>query len=141
MNENSYTEPRGARTLAAVIAELKDEIKEFGQTRVRIFLTELREDIQKFKGGAILTLAGVALLATAWLFLNLAVVGLIAAAFWGSPFAWFFAFLIVGGCWLIIGAALGFAGIKRFRGLAPKKTIAVLQKDKVWLQQEARNQI
>jgi len=61
-------------------------------------------------------------------------------AFWGNSYTWFLSFLIVGGCWLILGATFAIVAVKQFQGLTPNKTIEVLKEDKVWLQQEARNQ-
>jgi hypothetical protein len=49
-------------------------------------------------------------------------------------------FLIVGGCWLILGATFAIVAVKQFQGLTPNKTIEVLKEDKMWLQKEARNQ-
>jgi uncharacterized membrane protein YqjE len=141
MSETRYTGTPNGRSLGEVIAEIKDELKDFMQTRVQMLVNEMREKIQNSKKAAILVVAGLVLLATAYLLLNLALVGLIAVAFWGSPYAWFLSFLIVGVVWLIIGGMLALMAAKQFKGLAPEKTINVLKEDKVWLQQEARSQV
>lgn len=140
MNEPRYAE-RQERSLGEVVVEIKEELKEFLQTRVQILIAELREAVKNSKSGTILGGTAALLLGTAWLLLNLALVGLIAVAFWGSPYAWFYAFLIVGMFWAILGGMLGLAAARKFQGLAPKKTIEVLKQDKVWLQQEARSQV
>jgi uncharacterized membrane protein YqjE len=140
MNETRYSE-RNGRRLGEVVAEIKDELKEFLQTRVQMLIAELREAAKNSKSAMIFGGAAALLLGTAWLLLNLALVGLVAVAFWGSPYAWFFAFLIVGMFWAILGGMLGLAAIRKLQGLAPKKTIEVLKQDKVWLQQEARSQV
>ena len=141
MNRNSYAESQGP-TLAGVVAEIKDETKEFVQTRVQMFQAELREKVATWKSGALLAGVGVLLLGTAYLLLTLALVGLVAVAFWGSPYAWFLAFLIVGALWGIIGGILAFLAVREFRrqGIAPKKTLEVLREDKMWLQSEAGSQ-
>ena len=141
MNRNSYAESQGP-TLAGVVAEIKDETKEFVQTRVQMFKAELREKVATWKSGALLAGVGVVLLGTAYLLLTLALVGLVAVAFWGSPYAWFLAFLIVGAFWGIIGGILAFLAVREFRrqGIAPKKTLEVLREDKMWLQSEAGSQ-
>lgn len=141
MNDARFAAERNGRTLGEVIAELKEEIKDFAQTRVQMFANEMRDKIRESKSAAIYVAIGIVLLGTAYLLLNFALVGLIAVAFWGSPYAWFLAFLIVGMCWLILGALMTFLAVRRFQGLAPKKTIEVLREDKVWLQQEARHQV
>jgi uncharacterized membrane protein YqjE len=140
MSETRYIGANNGRTLGEVLAGVKDELKDFMQTRLQMFVNEMREKIQNFKRAAVSGAAGLLLLITAYLFLNLALVGLVAVAFWGSPYAWFLAFLIVGGFWLIMGGMLALMAVKQFQGLTPSKTIEVLKADKVWLQQEVRNQ-
>ena len=140
MLDVKYATERNGRTVGEVIAELKDEVKDFVQTRVQMFVSEMREKIRDSKSASIYAAAGIILLGTAYLLLNLALVGLLAVAFWGSPYAWFWSFLIVGVCWLILGGVLGALALRKFQGLAPRKTIEVLKEDKIWLQQEAKYQ-
>ena len=140
MRETRYVGVPNGRTLGEVVSEVKEEIKDFMQTRLQMFVNEMREKMQNSKKAAVWGAAGLVLLATAYLLLNLALVGLVAVAFWGSPYAWFLAFLIVGFFWLIVGGMLAMLAIKQFQGVTPTKTIEVLKEDKVWLQQEARNQ-
>jgi uncharacterized membrane protein YqjE len=140
MPDTRYVEPNG-RSLAEVIGEIKEEVKEFVQTRVSMFAAEMREKLNNSKNGAMY--AAIALLfgAVGFLVLTLALAALVAAAFWGSPYAWFFGFLIIGLLWTVVAAMLGIAAVRQFRDLAPKRTIQVLKEDKIWLQNEARNQI
>ncbi len=140
MSDARFATERNGRSVAEVIVELTDEVKDFVQTRVQMFVSEMRDKIRESKSASIYAAAGLILLGTAYLLLNLALVGLVAVAFWGSPYAWFLAFLIVGACWAILGGMIALMGFRKFQGLAPKKTIEVLREDKIWLQQEARNQ-
>ena len=130
-------------TLAGIVAEIRDEAKQFVQTRVEMFKTEFQEKVSAWKAGALLAAVGLLFLGTAYLLLTLALVGLVAVAFWGSPYAWFLAFLIVGVFWGMIGGVVAFLAVREFRsqGLAPKKTIEVLREDKIWLQSEAGSQV
>lgn len=140
MHETRYVDTN-ERSLADVIGEIKDEVKEFMQTRVSMFVAEMREKLKNSKSGAIY--AGVAL-ALGWMgfiMLSLALAALVAVAFWGSPYAWFFGFLIIGVLWTMLAAMLGLAAVRQFRDLAPKRTIQVLKEDKIWLQHEAQNQM
>jgi uncharacterized membrane protein YbhN (UPF0104 family) len=73
--------------------------------------------------------------------LSVALAALVAVAFWGSPYAWFFGFLIIGLLWTIMATMLAIAAVRQFRDVTPKRTIQVLKEDKIWLQHEARNQI
>lgn len=140
MHESRYVDTN-ERSLAEVIREIKDEVKEFMQTRVSMFVAEMREKIDNSKSGAIC--AGVALVLgwAGFLMLSVALAALVAVAFWGSPYAWFFGFLIVGVLWTMLAAMLAIAAVRQFRDLAPKRTIQVLKEDKIWLQREAQNQI
>jgi uncharacterized membrane protein YqjE len=140
MPDTRYVETN-ERSLAELIGEVKEEVKEFFQTRVSMFVAEMRETIDKSKNGAIF--AGIALVLgwAGFLMLSVALAALVAVAFWGSPYAWFFGFLIIGLLWTIMAAMLAIAAVRQFRNLAPKRTILVLKDDKVWLQHEARNQI
>ena len=85
MNETRYAENH-TRNLAAIIAEIKDEIKDFVQTRVAMFKSELRETLDAWKTAVPLAGIAVLLLVTAYLLLTLAVVGLVAVAFWDNPY-------------------------------------------------------
>ncbi|HET7441089.1 MAG TPA: phage holin family protein [Terriglobales bacterium] len=142
MNKNNYAETHGP-SLGQVAAEIKQEIKEFGQTRLQMFKAELKEKITAWKAGALLAAVGLLFLGTAYLLLTLALVGLVAVAFWGSAYAWFLAFLIVGVFWALVGGIVAFMAVREFRaqGVAPRRTIEVLKRDKIWLQEEARGQI
>jgi uncharacterized membrane protein YqjE len=129
------------RSLAEVIGEIKEEVKDFVQTRVSMFVAEMREKLNNSMNGAIY--AGIALVLgfVGLLMLSVALAALVAVAFWGSPYAWFFGFLIIGLLWTILAAMLAIAAVRQLRDLAPKRTIQVLKEDKIWLQHEARTQI
>ena len=138
MNETRYAENH-VRSLAAIVAEIKDEIKDFVQTRVEMFRSEMRETLNAWKTAVPLAAIAVLFLATAYLMLTLAVVGLVAVAFWDNPYRWFLAFLAVGVLWTIGGGILGWLALREFqsKGLFPRKTIEVLKADKIWIQSEA----
>ena len=141
MSEVRYTVHEGnGRSLAAVLAETRDEIKDFIQTRLQLFVSELKEKAENSKKAAILGGIAAVLGVTAFLLLTLAAVGLIAVAFWGSPYAFFWGFLIMGLFYALIGGMLAIGAARQLKGFAPKKTMEVLKEDKVWLQSEARSQ-
>jgi uncharacterized membrane protein YqjE len=139
MPETQYKE--NGRSFAEVIREVKEETAGFVQTRVSMFVAEMREKIGASKNGAIFAAVALALGWVGFLLLSLALVALVTVAFWGSPYAWFFGFLIIGLLWVSIAAMLGIAAVRYFRDLAPKRTIRTLKEDKLWLQSEARSQI
>ena len=140
MSDATYS-VREERSLAAVVAEIKDEVKEFVQTRVALLTAELKSNMADLKAAIPLALIGLVLLGTAYLLLVLALVGLVAVAFLGNPYAWFFAFLIVGGFWLIVGGLMAYMAYSKLRksSLMPRKTVETLKADKQWLENEARS--
>ena len=138
MNETRYAENQ-TRNLAAIVGEIKAEVKDFVQTRVEMFKSELRETLDAWKTAVPLAAIAILLLTTAYLLLTLAVVGLVAVAFWDNPYRWFLAFLTVGLLWSIGGGVLGWLALREFqsKGLFPRKTMEVLKADKIWIQSEA----
>lgn len=136
-------ELNNGRTLAGVVAELKDELKEFISTRIQMLQSELREKAKTLKVAAPLGIVALVLLGTAYLLFTLMIVSLIVVAFEGSPYQWFLAFLITGVLWSIGGGMCALFAWREFKdqGLAPKKTIKVLKEDQIWLQTEARTQV
>jgi uncharacterized membrane protein YqjE len=131
------------RSLAGIIAEIRDELKEFIQTRVQLFQSELKETAASVKVALPLVIVATTLLATGYLLLTLALVGLVAVAFWNNPYVWFFSFLIVGFLWLLGGMMMAFLALNQFktRAVFPNKTMEVLKADKAWLHSEARSQV
>ena len=131
------------RSLASVINEVKDEFKEFVQTRLQMLRSEINEKVRSIKTAAPMMVTGVLFLCTAYMLLTLSLVFLVSMAFYNNPYRWFLSFLIVGVLWAIFGGiAMAFAVRElRSRGLVPKKTIKVLREDQIWLQNEARTQI
>ncbi len=140
MNHETTT---NGRNLADLLAEIKNEIRDFLQTRIAMLKTELREKSKNLKTAMVLAVSGLLLLTTAYLLFTLALVGLILAAFPGSVYRWFFAFLAVAVLWTIIGAMAAYFAKRELelRGILPKRTIEVLKGDKVWVQTEVKNQI
>lgn len=138
-----YDTTTNGRNIASLLAEIKDEIRDFLQTRIAIFKTELREKSQNLKTAAILAVSGLLFLTTAYMLLTLALVGLVAAAFSTSAYRWFFAFLAVGILWSIVGGIAAYFAKRELelKGLLPKRTIEVLKGDKVWVQTEVKSQI
>jgi uncharacterized membrane protein YqjE len=126
------------RPVAEILAEMKDEFLEFARTRVSMLRTELLTARDAVK--AAIPLAGVAVifLTTAFFLLTAALVGLVLAAFPHTIFRWFFACLIVGVFWGILGAVAGLLVVKTFKGrnMVPTRTLEVLKRDKLWIQNE-----
>ena len=126
------------RSLGAIIAETKDELKSFINTRVRMIKAEFQESLGSIAIGLGLSLLCLGLLTIASLLFTAAVVAVVASAFAGNPYSWVLAFVIVGAIWSAFAAIAGTFAYRQFRNIFPKRTIQVLKADKVWLQSEAR---
>jgi uncharacterized membrane protein YqjE len=139
MNNAKYVEYENHH-LTDVIRDLGEQLKSFLNTRVAMFKSELLENIKDSSKAAVYGVIALVFLATAYLLLTLAAVAVIAVAFAGSAFAWFFALLIVGVVYFMLGGVVALVAKREFRGLTPKHTIRVLKQDKVWMEAEARSQ-
>ena len=142
-NGRTYNGTTNGRNLTSLLAEIRDEISDFLQTRISMLKTELREKSSNLKTAALLAATGVLLLSTAYLLITLALVGLVVLAFPNSPYRWFLAFLIVGLLWTVFGGIAAYFAKRELelRGLLPRRTIEVLKGDKIWVETEVKNQI
>ena len=138
-----HNESANGKRLGAIVAEMKEELREFAQTRIEMFKAEVREKTKTLKIAAPLAAVGALLLATAYLLFTMALVGLAVAFFADSPYRWFFAFAIVAVLWTLLGGIAAYFAKREFelKGLMPRKTIKVLKEDKIWIQAEAKNQL
>jgi hypothetical protein len=142
MNSGAEMNPH-ERSLAAILGEMKQELKEFVETRIAMVKSEFRDKLVHWKVAAPLAGAGVVLLGTAYLLITLALVALAAVFIGDTPYRWFFALLGVGVLWTVLSGISLYIAKREFElnRLMPQKTMAVLKGDKLWLQNEARSQI
>ena len=128
-------------SLRAAAAGALHELKDFVDTRIEMARAEFQESLRAVRVGVPFVLCALAFGATGFLMLTVAAVAIVTVAFAGSPYQWFFAFLIVGVLWIAIGAIAAFFAYNEFRGQGrfPKRTLEVLRADKAWLQNEARS--
>jgi hypothetical protein len=136
-------EVNNGRSMAEILAETRDELKQFLETRIALLRTELSEKISLVKHAAPLVAVAAVFLGTAYLMFILTLMGLAWALLPANPFRWCFAFLSVSLFTAILGL-IAFSVAKRhfaFRKLVPERTIGVLKNDRVWIQSEVKNQI
>ena len=133
---NDYSKAPPERSLGDLIAELKHEATGFFTTRVEMFRSEFQETMRGWKSLLPLAVIAVVLLATAYALFTLAVVSLVVVAFWGNPYHWFFV-------WAVSGVLVAFFAKVTFRnrGLFPRKSLSVLQADRLWLQMETKGHL
>lgn len=132
-----------ARTLADIASEMKRELKEFVETRLELFKSEIREKTANWKTAAPLAVVGLLLLATSYLLFTATIVALAAVLIGNTPYRWVFALLGGGVLWGFLGGIALYIAKREFalKRLVPQRTIAVLKEDKAWLENEARQQI
>jgi uncharacterized membrane protein YqjE len=128
------------KSLAGLIAETKQEIREFVTTRVGLLKAEFSEKARIFKYAIPLLLVTAALLLAAWMTLTFALIALLHGMFLPSPYAWLWAALIIGGFYLVLGIVVGWFAYSEIKsvGMAPNRTLQVLKQDQIWLQNEVR---
>jgi uncharacterized membrane protein YqjE len=140
MNRAEYN---NGRTVADVLADMKEELREFVETRLTMLKTELQDKLQTLKIALPLVVVGVVLLGTAYLLFTLAAVGLVAAFLPDSPYRWCFAFLAIAALWTVLGGIAAYLAKYEFamKEMMPRKTIEVLKQDKLWIQAEVKTQV
>ncbi len=131
-----------SKTLPELIAEVKDELKDYAATRLAMLRAEIRDKLASIKLAAPGLIAGLVLVATGWLLFTAFLVCAIASAFASVMWRYPIAFLIVAALYSIGGfIAITFAWqqIKQTR-VKPEHTIRVLKDDQIWLQTEVKTQ-
>ena len=124
------------RTLQGMLQEIKNEIKDFVQTRFEIFKQEMQDKLSAYKSALPMAVAGMLFIATAWFLITGSIVAAIALAL-----GWPLAFLIVGFAYFIVGAIAGWLAYKEVTSetITPERTLQVLKQDQVWIEQEAKS--
>jgi hypothetical protein len=104
---------------------------------------EMKEKMATLKASAPMLVVGALVAITAFWVLTAALIALLYVAFAGSAYATFWACLVVGVVFAVIGSGalwFGYQNIRR-EGLLPERTIKVLKEDKIWFQNEARTHL
>jgi uncharacterized membrane protein YqjE len=133
---NYVNHEKNGKSLSATINELKEEFKEFVQTRYQMLQAEMNEKLSAWKTGIPLMLVGAVLAFVAFLLLTGALVVVVAI-----PLGVAWALAAVGLLYLILAvvtAWIGYAEISHNQ-LKPERTLRVLKEDQVWMQNEARS--
>jgi len=128
------------KSLAAVLSETGEEVKEFVRTRVSMLQAEVHEKVQTFKYTVPMLAGALVLLLAGWITLTFAAVAALHAWLMPNAYAWAWAGLIVAGVYIISGIAVGLFAYGEIKqaGVAPKRTLSVLKQDQDWIQKEAR---
>ena len=128
------------KSIATILSETKDELKQFVTTRVSMLKTEMDEKISRLKAVIPLAVVAALFLVSGWMVLTFALIALLHGLFLPSVYAWLWAGLIVTAVYLLVGAIAGWLAYSEIKAtnLTPTRTLKVLQQDQVWIQNEAR---
>jgi len=139
----NVVEMRDERPLSAIVAEIREELKDFLNTRVQMMKAELNETLDAAKIALPLSAVGAAFLFVGFVMFTLALVALVWIPFAGSPYAWFYAFIIIGFVWVSLGGIVALFALNEFRGRGrfPQRTVQILKADKAWLETEAKRNL
>jgi hypothetical protein len=128
------------KSIGAVLAETKEELKNFIQTRLAILKAELSEKIKSWKAVIPLAVAAALVLLTTFFTITFTLVALLAGLFQPRPLAWFYGGVIVSLFYLAVGAGLGLIALNRIKAvqMVPTRTLEVLKQDQLWIQKETK---
>lgn len=129
------------KPLGTVLNEIKDDLKDFAQTRFDMLRGELNEKIAVWKTSLPMMVIAVMLGWTGFLCLTFFLVAAIRTLFAGD-WGWAIAAIIVAVLYFIAGGTIAWLAYRelKYTGVKPERTMAVLKQDQVWLQNEARQQ-
>ncbi len=128
-------------SVSAAVVQIVNEVKEFARTRYRMLREEMKENMATWRRVAVLGALALVLLVTTWLLFSLALVAVIAAAFYPNPYAWFLGFIIMTVVWGTGAAIVVLLARHEMKAQAmyPKQTVETLKEDQVWIQNELGN--
>jgi len=131
------------RTIGSILSDTKEELKEFLETRIAMLSSELRDKMAMLKSAAPLAVVGIVFLLTAYALFTLGLVALIVALLPENPYRWCIAFFAIAVLWGIVGGITGYMAMREFqvKELMPKRTMQVLEEDKMWLQSEVSGRV
>jgi len=134
----SETTAANGRSMAGLLNELKEELKEFLDTRLQMLKAEMKQKAGMLRMVLPMLLFAAVLGAVGFLLLSIALVAAIA-----TLIGWGWSFLVVGGFYLTVAGSTAFMALREMQaeGMAPTRTLKVLKQDQIWLQNEARSQL
>ena len=141
MTNGRFAEANNNKPIGVVLHEIKDDLKEFLDTRYQMLAGELREKLGVWKTSLPMLAVAAVLGVTAFLCITFAIIAAIRPLF-ASDYGWAIAAVIVAVLYLAIAGTMAWLAYRelQYTGVAPTKTMEVLKQDQVWIQNEARQQ-
>jgi hypothetical protein len=131
------------KSIGHVVSELKNDAREFVNTRLQILGQEMSEKLTIWKASVPILATSALLAVTAFLVLTFAFVAFLAGIFQPSAYAWCYGALIVMAIYFCAAFGLFYLGRRELTqaGVMPTRTLRVLKDDQIWIQNEARSQV
>ena len=128
-------------SLADALSGIKQELKEFVQTRAKILRAETQEKLRSWKKPVIMLALAAVFLLSAWFACVFALVALLHAFIVAGSYGWFWGSLIASGIFLVVALAVGRTGYRGIKAssLAPQRTLRVLKQDQNWIRDRVRS--
>jgi uncharacterized membrane protein YqjE len=127
------------RTLTQVLAEIKNDLRDFLTTRFEMLRAELQEKLRVWKLS--LPMIGMAVLLGIGAFMTFTF-GLVAlvARLIGTDYGWAWGALAVTVLYAIVASVFAYMGYREItaEGMTPNRTLQVLKQDQQWIKEEAR---
>ena len=144
MSDSDSLTKREPESLPALFAKLVDELTQLFDTKLTLLRVEIKEEVATFTRGAVIILIGGVVVLVGFALLNVALAFLMSTIFEGSNFSqavrYALGFMITSLIYLIGGAVTIVITKNRLArlGIVPKETVAELERDKEWLQNEVK---
>lgn len=144
MSDSDSLTKRDPESLPALFAKMVDEITQLFDTKLALLRVELKEEVSTYTRGAIMILVGGIVIVVGFALFNVAIAFLVSTVFEDSnlsqPVRYALGFILTSLIYLIAGGVVIVITKNRLAGLGivPKRTVAELERDKEWLQNEVK---
>lgn len=144
MSDSESLTKREPESLAALFAKMADEVTQLFDTKLALLRVEIKEEVSAYTSGAITILIGGVVVVVGFALLNVAIAFLVSTIFAGSNFSqpvrYALGFIITSLIYLIGGGLVIVITKNRLArlGIVPKRTVAELERDKEWLENEVK---
>jgi uncharacterized membrane protein YqjE len=134
-------EPEG---LPALFAKMADELTQLFDTKLALLRVEVKEEVSAYMRGSIMILVGGVIVVVGFALFNVAIAFLVSTLFETSnmsqPVRFALGFIVTALIYLIGGGVIIVVTKNRLAklGIVPQRTVAELERDKEWLQNEMK---
>jgi uncharacterized membrane protein YqjE len=127
------------KSLARVLQEIKDDLRDFATTRYEMLVAELNAKLRVWKMSLPMLAVGAVFALGGFFAFTFGLVALLARII-GTDYAWAWAALVVTVLYFAAAGIFGYLGYRQISetGLAPDRTLRVLKEDQEWIKGETR---